>query len=260
MVITVRKCEKTYDRPKVSELPDLFVLYGGDLKKLAAAYGHKKKQAEAWILQTDAPTQLLLRAALATAKAEAKQFESRARALQDELKVTIPLAEIKHLFTTFFTTPWAELAEADTLDLEATGYEKSTSVRTRPNPTTAETLHQLMSWADIRDIAESFGERDTHVLMAWVGQGGKSPLAQQLKAEDPPQYPVKVTLSEKESVLKAIYLRLDALLVRRPSRLNQSWDTLPPHRPPSQEMPAGCERAGADGLAWIYAHTLRPEI
>lgn len=226
-------------RPPYSDLPKWFRKAKGDLTKLAPMLGYSAKQIRRWI--NDAHPDI--KAGLETELEAARQEAKRGSEFRSDLPISLPLSEVKHLLRTYYSTPWPELESMDKFDFEAmnlradrapdeTGEdtvwvwrnEKSTSIRTKPNPSTGETLHQLLSWADVKSVASTLNEADTHVIMDMLGFGGLSALAIRMRADDLP-YPV-VTKRQKEEVLKRIYQRLAPLMIKRPYRLALSREEI----------------------------------
>lgn len=207
-------CEKKH-RPKYDELPALFEQFGGNLTALAASIHYKPKQIRRWINEAGDERKAELEEALQKARENA----AKAELFQAKIVCNIPLSEVKHLFHTFYHTPWAELNVLDKSDFDGMGYEKSTSIRTRPNPNTHETLHQQLSWQDIKEIASALNEAEEHIIMCWVGVGSRSTLSLRLKALEPPEYPGRVTVEHKEAVLSRVYDLIAPKLIKRPERL-----------------------------------------
>lgn len=214
MVITMPTCEKKR-RPKITELPELFYQFKGNLSALGASILYTPKQIRRWMKEAGPAKEAELEAELQKARDEAVKAEL----FQSSLSCNIPLSEIKHLIHTFYHTPWPVLEGLDKSDFDGMGYEKSTSVRTKPNPNTHETLHQQLSWQDVKDIASAMNEAEEHVLMCWVGVGSRSTLSLRLKKLEPPEYPGLVTVDQKEQVLSRVYDLIAPKLVKRPERL-----------------------------------------
>lgn len=85
----------------------------------------------------------------------------------------IPLideAELKYLLTVFFHTDPKLLTQLDKSDFDGMGYEKSTSIRSRPNPTTGKTLSNLLGWSDLEQIIGTMPKEDIWALSCWVGK------------------------------------------------------------------------------------------
>lgn len=218
MVITMPTCEKKR-RPKINELPGLFKQFGGNLTALGASILYTPKQIRRWMKEAGPAKEAELEAELKKARDEA----IKAELFQSALSCNIPLSEIKHLVHTFYHTPWPVLEGLDKSDFDGMGYEKSTSVRTKPNPNTHETLHQQLSWQDVKDIASAMNEAEEHVLMCWVGVGSRSNLSLRLnlKKLEPPEYPGLVTVDQKEQVLSRVYELIAPKLVKRPDKLRR---------------------------------------
>lgn len=216
MVITMPTCEKKH-RPKITELPALFKAFGGNLTALGASIRYTPKQIRRWMKESGPTKEAELEAELQKARDEAVKAEL----FQSGLSCNIPLSEIKHILHTFYHTPWAELNVLDKSDFDGMGYEKSTSIRTRPNPNTHETLHQQLSWQDIKEIASALNEAEEHIIMCWVGVGSRSTLSLRLKALEPPEYPGRVTVEHKEAVLSRVYDLIAPKLIKRPEKLKR---------------------------------------
>lgn len=227
MVITMPTCEKKH-RPKITELPQLFKQFGGNLTALGASILYTPKQIRRWMKEAGPAKEAELEAELKKAREEADKADleaeirnSKAKQVQSALSCNLPLSEVKHLFHTFYHTPWPVLDALDKSDFDGMGYEKSTSVRTKPNPNTNETLHQQLSWQDVKDIASAMNEAEEHILMCWVGVGSRSTLSLRLKALEPPEYPGLVTVDQKEAVLSRVYDLIAPKLIKRPEKLKR---------------------------------------
>jgi hypothetical protein len=80
-------------------------------------------------------------------------------------------SELKHILTTFFNTPRSILNTEESLgDLKQISREASRSVRLKPNPTTGQTLSDLLSWAEIESVLRQFDERTIFIIAAWCGR------------------------------------------------------------------------------------------
>jgi len=203
-------------RPKLRELPEWFRKAGGNLQILGKLLGgYSAKQIRRWINEAHPTVKAELEAELEIARAEHK----RGKKVRAELDVSLPLSEVRHLFSTYYREPWHNLEVLDRSDFDGMGYEKSVSIRTKPNPSTNETLIQWLSWADVREIAQGLNEADEHVMMDWVGLGSKSPLALRITSMPIPVPPPKTTARQKEDVLRQVYKALAPKLIRRPERL-----------------------------------------
>ncbi len=87
---------------------------------------------------------------------------------------SVPLvdeSELKFILTTFFNTPRSVLDSEESLgDLKQISREASRSVRSRPNPTTGETLSDLLTWSDLEGVLRKFDEKTTFILASWCGR------------------------------------------------------------------------------------------
>lgn len=198
----MQKCKEKH-RPRISELPDLFDRFGGNLTKLADHIGYKPRQVQRWIAEAKPVDRELLQEALEKARAR----EARAKALRPTVPAFILPAEVKHILHEYYHTPWKALAGLDKIDLDGMGYEKSVSIRKRPNPTTGQTLHEKLGWADVRELVESLSEWDDHVLRCWVGLGDSTPLKLRLEQEEAPP-PPKITLDHQDTTLREVFNKL----------------------------------------------------
>jgi hypothetical protein len=80
-------------------------------------------------------------------------------------------SELRHILTTFFNTPRSVLNEEESLgDLKAISREASRSVRVRPNPTTGNTLSDLLTWAELERILRQLDERSLCIIALTCGR------------------------------------------------------------------------------------------
>lgn len=77
--------------------------------------------------------------------------------------------ELKALLATYFHSPPRLLAELDKTDLAGMGRERTTSVRTKPIPTTGKPLSELIGWSDLTVILGSMSAPHVWALSCWVG-------------------------------------------------------------------------------------------
>lgn len=269
-------CEKPAPRhrPRLSELPSLFQRHGGNLQALGRELGYSAKQIGRWI--KDAGDQ---RELLEWHLNWSRQESERTKGLRPSVPAVILPGELKQLVRTYYTTPWAELLKLEKDDLESQSLraemapndegndvlwtwinQRSTSVRTKPNPTTGETLHHQLSWADVRDLLDGLDERADHVARAWSGCPQESPLRLRLLAEDPPQAPSRVRDDEREALVRGLISAVAQKLIKRAERLLTSWEGIAPHRQPSQAMPEDCEAAQSGFMWWLEPDFSRREI
>lgn len=82
----------------------------------------------------------------------------------------IGLRELKALIAQLFHSDPRVLAQLDKIDLTGMGYEKSTSVRTKPNPTTGQNLSECLGWSDLEQIVGSLEKAQIYCLGCWVKQ------------------------------------------------------------------------------------------
>jgi hypothetical protein len=92
------------------------------------------------------------------------------RKIRDNTPPPIDLRELKALIAQLFHSDPRVLAQLDRIDLTGMGYEKSTSVRTKPNPTTGQNLSECLGWSDLVQIVSSLEKAEIYCLGCWVKQ------------------------------------------------------------------------------------------
>lgn len=92
------------------------------------------------------------------------------RKIRDNSPPPIDLCELKALIAQLFHSDPRLLAQLDKIDLTGMGYEKSTSIRTKPNPTTGQNLSECLGWSDLDQIVSSLEPAQIWVLGDWVGR------------------------------------------------------------------------------------------
>jgi len=92
------------------------------------------------------------------------------RKIRDNSPPPIDLRELKALIAQLFHSDPRVLAQLDKIDLTGMGYEKSTSVRAKPNPTTGQNLSECLGWSDLEQIVGALEPAQIWVLGHWVGR------------------------------------------------------------------------------------------
>ena len=90
------------------------------------------------------------------------------RKIRDNTPPPIDLRELKSLIAQLYHSDPRVLAQLDRIDLTGMGYEKSTSVRTKPNPTTGQNLSECLGWSDLEQIVGTLEPAQIWVLGCWV--------------------------------------------------------------------------------------------
>jgi len=168
-------------RPSLTELPDLFDRFGGNIVRLAAFLEYKPRQVNRWIAEAAEP----IRIGLLERLAQARATEARAKLLRPEIQVFIIPSEIKTLVSLYYRCSWDELQALDVTDilnLMDCDPEKPPSLRYK------------LSWPDLKEVVVSLDAQPTvisgvtyewwhqHVMLCWVGLGDESPALSQYDA------------------------------------------------------------------------------